>query len=63
MFNVDPNESFIDGTKRLLSVINLLEDITQDAIVNFRFDFPLTRKIFQILPNTSRMANKIKDSV
>lgn len=61
-FEIHQTESVLDGTRFLLATINLLEDVYQDAVINFDFDFPSIKKIFEMLPDVGETADIIRRS-
>ncbi len=61
VFRVDRNESQIEGTRRLLFSMNLLEDVMQDARFSFGFNFPQVRKIYEMIPDVSKLANEVRE--
>ncbi len=61
--SVDPQESLIEGTANIIFSVNLLEDIVQDAVVNFGVSLPCVNKIFQTLPNVTLVANVIRGAL
>ena len=61
--SVDPQESLIEGTSHIIFSVNLLEDIVQDAVVNFGVSLPCVNKIFQTLPNVALVANVIRGAL
>ena len=61
-FKTDINESLKNTILHLLFSINLLEDIQQDSIVNFNLDIDEVNRIFELIPNVSKIAKLIKSS-
>ena len=60
---IDPRESPLEETRQVLFAINLLEDLKQDAVVNFGIDMPVAAKIFEIIPDAARTASYIRNAV
>lgn len=58
----DPKDAPFEETRQMLFSVNLLEDIIQDAVVNFKVDRHLTNKIFQMIPDAGRTAEYIRNA-
>ena len=59
----DPTEAPLEETRQMLFSVNLLEDIIQDAVVNFDIDMILVEKIFQTLPDAGTTAEYIRNAI
>ena len=58
----DPTEAPFEETRQMLFSINLLEDISQDSMVNFEVKLPPTEKVFQMIPDAGRTAEYIRNA-
>jgi len=52
----------LEETRQMLFSVNLLEDMIQDAVVNFEIDMPLAEKISQTIPNLERTTEYIRNA-
>ncbi len=59
-FTKNPKESPAEETRQVLFSLNLLEDLTQDVVINLKADLPLIKKIFQSVNDLSQKAMQIK---
>lgn len=62
LLTTDPETAPLEETRQLLFAVNLLEDVKQDAIVNWRMDMKLATKIFEMLPDASGTAERIRQA-
>lgn len=53
---VDDNETPAEETRQMLFVVNLLEDLRQDAAVLLGADMPKVEKIFETVPDVAKTA-------
>lgn len=58
----DPETAPLEETRQLLFAVNLLEDIKQDAIVNWSIEMETATKIFEMLPDVSVTADHIRQA-
>lgn len=61
LFKVAPNLSRVEGLSHYIFTTNLLEDIQQDAVVNFAIELPPITKIFETVPNLANTVAEIKE--
>ena len=62
MLTTSPNEAPIDAMRQIIFAINLLEDIRQDAAVNFGAATPQVRTIFDTIPDVPLVAAYIRNA-
>ena len=62
MLTTSPNEAPIDAMRQIIFAINLIEDIRQDAAVNFGAATPQVRTIFDTIPDVPLTAAYIRNA-
>ena len=62
MLTTSPNEAPIDAMRQIVFAINLIEDIRQDAAVNFGAATPQVRTIFDTIPDVPLAAAYIRNA-
>ena len=62
MLTTDPETAPLEETRQLLFAVNLLEDMKQDAIVNWSVEMKTATKIFEMLPDVSGTADRIRQA-
>ena len=62
MLTTGPNEVPIDAMRQIIFAINLIEDIRQDAAVNFGAATPQVRTIFDTIPDVPLAAAYIRNA-
>ena len=59
---LDPPEAPLEETRQILFALNLLEDIKQHAAVKLGLDLARAGKIFELLPDSSKTADYIRNA-
>ena len=62
MLTTGPNEAPVDAMRQIIFAINLIEDIRQDAAVNFGAATPQVRTIFDTIPDMPLVAAYIRNA-
>ena len=62
LLTTDPETAPLEETRQLLFAVNLLEDMKQDAIVNWSIEMKTATKIFEMLPDVSDTADRIRQA-
>ena len=60
-FATDSRVNSLEETRQIVFSINLLEDLIQDAVVNYGINMSSINGIFQTIPNVKRTANYIRN--
>ena len=58
----DPKEVPIEALRQILFAVNLIEDVSQDAVVNLAIVVPKVATIFDMIPDVSLIANYIRNA-